>query len=565
MKIVEIIPLLFLLRTTHASSSNVERHSSGQLKGNYNHEFLQSTEKKRRTRTAGSCIEKDLDLNSIDMGEYISTQLLESKGVRISAIAKNSNGYTPNGAARVFDSSRPTASRTPEFHNPLCHGYYGEGNAGLGSPNADFGGPGIGRGGEEIVNGTANPFKNDRNQGHTLIIQESKRGTPGDTGNYRTWCPDDSNDGGIIRFDFDRPVYLKSIDFFIGDDAITSSPEILILYEHGKRKSIMPKVPEKNGMIKQRINLGEVSWAQIKFHGSGSVADLKWLDCPKTHLTATDPVCDQEQVVDFNEFKAGQYISNNLEKAHGLVVKAVSLTDNGYTEEGARLFDTRYPTGNMGQHLCGDNDGNPDLGSPNFHCNGGGPGFGRYGKPGASYNGVLTENCTPVGNVMIIQEGKKDCPVDDDKGGRLLFTFKYPVELGYVELFGTDNEPTHIKVTQRDSTEDVESEFVTPGTGSNGIRKQWVNKRLVTMLTIELSGGGGLSSLMYRRPCRQLTTLSTSFDCPAESGTITEVAKIVTHSNDGDDKAVHIDFVKMKHANQCPPGSRRGRKVQVIT
>lgn len=79
--------------------------------------------------------------------------------------------------------------------------------------------------------------------------------------------------------------------------------------------------------------------------------------------------------------KPGDYIKNQYyKKKNG--VRIIAFSDTGYTpSDKARIFDTSNP------------HSDPDLGSPNEHCPGGGPGIGTGGVPGAE-----GANCHPVGS-----------------------------------------------------------------------------------------------------------------------------------------------------------------------
>jgi hypothetical protein len=68
----------------------------------------------------------------------------------------------------------------------------------------------------------------------------------------------------------------------------------------------------------------------------------------------------------------------------------------------------------------------PDLGSPNMMCPGGGPGKGVGGEPGSPF-----PNCVPLGNALIIQDNRTNTSVANDSpfGGCLLFEFTTPIEV----------------------------------------------------------------------------------------------------------------------------------------
>jgi hypothetical protein len=89
--------------------------------------------------------------------------------------------------------------------------------------------------------------------------------------------------------------------------------------------------------------------------------------------------------LDFETLVTAQYVTNQLMWTHGVLISA-EATSGGYTPGGgARVFNSFNPTSNT------------ELGSPNLSCSGRGTGTG--GARNATY-----ENCTPLGNTLIIQE-----------------------------------------------------------------------------------------------------------------------------------------------------------------
>jgi hypothetical protein len=103
------------------------------------------------------------------------------------------------------------------------------------------------------------------------------------------------------------------------------------------------------------------------------------------------------------------------------------------------IFDSANPTGE-----------DPDLGTPNQTCPGGGPGVGiggQVGQPG--------ENCVPLGNLLIIAEdivdgnlnGLVDDPDDDLNGGTITFTWNSPTSPTRIILMDIDNESAAVSVS----------------------------------------------------------------------------------------------------------------------
>jgi hypothetical protein len=128
---------------------------------------------------------------------------------------------------------------------------------------------------------------------------------------------------------------------------------------------------------------------------------------------------DFERKPDGTKLGAGAYIQNEWLNTYGLRIEATG----GYSPSGkARIFDTSYPGTD---HFTGD----PDLGSPNEKCAGGGPGIGAGGEPGSP-----GENCEPLGNVLTIQESNKGTVDDNSAGGTISFNFGRPVKLEHIGL-----------------------------------------------------------------------------------------------------------------------------------
>lgn len=136
--------------------------------------------------------------------------------------------------------------------------------------------------------------------------------------------------------------------------------------------------------------------------GSSVVSTTRFLtdeDTDHRRLQSADEKCT---IIDFDKTGAGSaltsdhYVRHEWLKTHGVAITATATAGSGYTPQGkARIFDTANPGAD-------DATGDPDLGSPNIMCPGGGVGIGAGGEPGKT-----GENCAPLGNVLIIQESDK--------------------------------------------------------------------------------------------------------------------------------------------------------------
>lgn len=137
----------------------------------------------------GQCPMTTLDFEELREGEYITNQLLDKYGISVEAYSDN-GGYTPNGAARVFNTSHP--------------GTDSDGDADLGSPNKDCpgGGPGEGSGGAP-----SSMYSNCVPLGNVLIVQEENKVQP-----------DDNGRGGTLKFLFASPTEVATIAILDIDD-----------------------------------------------------------------------------------------------------------------------------------------------------------------------------------------------------------------------------------------------------------------------------------------------------------------------------------------------------------
>jgi hypothetical protein len=84
----------------------------------------------------------------------------------------------------------------------------------------------------------------------------------------------------------------------------------------------------------------------------------------------------------------------------------------------------------------------PDLGSPNEACPGGGPGIGEGGGPDQPF-----PNCVPQGNLLIIQDPRSDPDTANDSGlgGCITFEFSSPIEIVNTGIL--DSEEPGVSVT----------------------------------------------------------------------------------------------------------------------
>jgi hypothetical protein len=141
----------------------------------------------------------NLDFSTLDPGEYITGQLADTYGVTIKARGTRNEGYTPGGAARVFDTNYPIDGQ-------------GNGDPDLGSPNGSCGGPGKGYGGE-----MGSQYENCIPLNNVLVVQDRDQAQ---------WS--DNCGGGYIEFRFTDKVFIKELALLDIDDKVGAEATIKV-------------------------------------------------------------------------------------------------------------------------------------------------------------------------------------------------------------------------------------------------------------------------------------------------------------------------------------------------
>lgn len=192
-------------------------------------------------------------------------------------------------------------------------------------------------------------------------------------------------------------------------------------------------------------------------------------------------------VFDFEEDENGPL-------ARGQVI--TSLTKDGLTmsivvesdgpHDAAMIFDSNQPGTNS--------DGDPDLGSPNQSCPGGGPGVGAGGVPGG-----LGPNCLPLDNVLIIPESVPPAtnPDDENAGGTITLTFSQPVQANLLELLDIEEDGLLIQFFRPDGSVISESEISQPnGLGNNSYEEFLLDVENVQSIELFFPGSGALDAVI---------------------------------------------------------------------
>lgn len=164
--------------------------------------------------------------------------------------------------------------------------------------------------------------------------------------------------------------------------------------------------------------------------------------------------------------------------ALGMTVKAFGLRGGFFPGNKARIFDTANPGTN-------NENGDPDLGSPNRQC--GGPGRGKAGQPGER-----GENCVPQGNVLIIQESDKEFPDDNLGGGSLCFEFDSPTFVLTLGVLDISEEGDYIHLTYADNTMEKRDVF---GYGNNALQTFKIEEKELSRLCLQLKSSGAITHI----------------------------------------------------------------------
>jgi hypothetical protein len=171
-------------------------------------------------------------------GDYVKDEWLDKYGLTIVA-AGNMGCYTPDGKARIFDTS-----------------LYGTPDPDLGSPNfkCPDPGPGRGYGGEPGM-----PGVNCIPQGNALIIQLE----PGE--------PNDCPNGGSITFEFELPVTMRAIGVMDMDSPTSGRIEFQTVDSGIKTYPVSGLGDNSVEQIVFGNQVGTVTSVQLLFSASGAI------------------------------------------------------------------------------------------------------------------------------------------------------------------------------------------------------------------------------------------------------------------------------------------------------
>jgi len=182
----------------------------------------------------------------------------------------------------------------------------------------------------------------------------------------------------------------------------------------------------------------------------------------------------------------------------GQVIDATTFAALGVTIEGFANFGSGF----VPNELVAFDSGNPsgtddDLGTPSENCPTCDP--ATMNCPGQSNNGAGLTNCTPLGNILIVEEdftdnngdGLDDDP-DDHGPGMIIFDFDCPVNISTLS-FVDDSEGEFI-VTRVDGS--MNSQTLDGGL-DNDVFTQVFNEDNVVRAIIDFAGSGAVSEFNF--------------------------------------------------------------------
>lgn len=196
----------------------------------------------------------------------------------------------------------------------------------------------------------------------------------------------------------------------------------------------------------------------------------------------TCQVLDFEIASDETKLAKGAYVTDQFVEKWGVSITAdTDNRDSGYTPDGAaRIFDSSNPG-------TDNENGDPDLGTPNKGCDKPGPGVGAAGRPGSD-----GENCVPLGNLLIIQESDKEYPDDNAKGGSIAFDFVRPTYVDFIGLVDIEDNHDFIEVLTVDGAKfNVHARAL----GNNSVQRLQIKSAGVIRLMLHMQGSGAVSDL----------------------------------------------------------------------
>jgi protocatechuate 3,4-dioxygenase beta subunit len=213
-----------------------------------------------------------------------------------------------------------------------------------------------------------------------------------------------------------------------------------------------------------------------------------------------------QETIDFEGLATGSEVSEVFASGGSGPIRVRATNPSMPDSNAAAIFDSANPTG-----------GDTDLGTPNNACKNGGPGNGT--DPDVGPGGEF-ENCTPLGNLLIIQsenclvetKGQINCPNDigfTNIDAPIVFDFSTLgsvtlLEMTFVDIDGNRPDPA---VELLDASGNLLSTFDVPNTmPDNGVAviNLGPTSDVVTMI-VHLNGPGAIDDIVFKKPMNVCT------------------------------------------------------------
>lgn len=213
-------------------------------------------------------------------------------------------------------------------------------------------------------------------------------------------------------------------------------------------------------------------------------------------------ILDWEEDAAGNPLQSGQVIDDEYHATSGVSVTV--KVESRYNI--AAIFPSHNPP------VSGSTVIDPDLGTPNETCPGGGPGVGdggEVGEPG--------ENCMSHENVLIIPtvpdrdgDGFIDGdPNDDADGGTITFLFSEEVIIDYAEILDQESsEALTINAYADTAGTQVLVSANPAGFGDNSYENLAINALGARRIDFAFAGSGAIASVAYTPVTQTAITLS---------------------------------------------------------
>lgn len=393
----------------------------------------------------------------IDPGTYVSSEWRDSFGVTISAWA-SCGGFTPDGKARLFDSSAPGTD---------------DGNSALGSPNrfCSVGGPGTGAGGSPGM-----PGENCIAQGNILVIQESNK-----------TAPDDNFAGGVLCFEFVIPTGIQSVGLM---DIPEGRGDFLEVEVEGVDAPTRINFVGLGNNAVQDVPVNVIAARRLCVYllGEGAMTELvicsNGIDSPSSVPSATpsaSPSGTPSTRPTFSALPSSQ--PSSIPTGSSSPSERPSALPSVSSGPSSIRQDLSTSSGPKSVLPSLSNDGCKEV-SVEFDA----AGSDRFKMYGLSMFANMTAN--------VNSQGSSAVPPSSVEGGAQTFLFATPVQRTIsIGLLDIDNNNSYIEVESVDSVDPIKVDIT--GTGNGTVQTVLLPFTGVSRVSVHFSGSGNVTECKF--------------------------------------------------------------------